>query len=354
MPTLSDPPSSTRAFAHGAHRGAIVLTALGTELAARVLSQLDESEVETLIQAMTRLGYVPADERDRVLQECETELSRFAGGLVGGAEYTRRLLEETVGPEKAARYFGGPAASAPSSRTLQEILRDTPVEALTALVAEEHPQTITLLVSQLPMEKAALFLTALPETLQGPVTARLVELEAPAPRALQHLARCLSEKLGGMPVGGDAQPAAGGPRHVADLLGRMRRSVENGLLHSLEQQSPALLQKVNRFRFTFEQLLEQENRTLQRVMREVDGATLPLVIKGLDDAQQELLYRNMSERAAERIREEVASLGPVRLRDVEAAQQTLVTTAKELEERGEVTLKTAAGAEEGGEEEAFV
>jgi flagellar motor switch protein FliG len=335
---------SEHAHTSGAYKGAVVLTALGMELSARVLSHLSEGEVDTLIQSMATLGYVPMRERDRVLQECEEDLHQHAGAVTGGPEYTRRFLEQAVGVEKAANLLERAMPGAPKPLTLATLLKETPPESLCALVADEHPQTIALLVSQLPLDRAGTFLQSLPEALQGPVTARLVQLETPAPRAIQHLERCLVDKLGG--AAGAGSGGSDGPRRVADILGRLRRSVENSLLSSLEKQSPDLLVQVNRHRFTFEQLLEQDDRTLQRVLRETDGSELPLVIKGLDDTQQEKLYRNMSERAAERLREDVANLAGVRLRDVELAQQGMVNAAKALQERGEVTLRRAGAVEE--------
>lgn len=328
---------STHAFSSDpATRGAILLTALGTELAARVLSCLNESEVEPLIQAMAKLGYVTAEEKEQVLQAGEQDLQRYANGLVAGPEYSRRLLEQAVGPEKAANILGRSVAPEQKVLTLESILSDTPPDALAVLVAEEHPQMIAVLVSQLPLDKAATVLTALPEAIQGNVTARLVQMETPSPRALHHLEQALVERVTMGTLNNEESP--GGPRRVADILGRMRRSVESLFFSSLEEESPDLARQVNQYRFTFENLMEENDRTLQRVMRDLDTSTLPLIIKGLTDEQVALVYRNMSERAAERIREEVDNLGPVRLRDVEAAQQTMVNVAKSLADRGEITL----------------
>lgn len=327
-----------------AHRGAIFLTALGTELAARVLSCLAEAEMELLIQAMSRLGHVSAEEKELVIEESEEDLRRFANGLTAGPEYSRRVLEQAVGPEKAANILGRSVTQEQKVFTLESILSDTPPEDLAVLIVDEHPQMIAVLVSQLPLDKAALVLTALPEAIQGNVTARLVQMETPSPRALRHLERALVEKVTMGSLSTDESP--GGPRRVADILGRMRRSVENIFFSSLEEESPDLARQVNRYRFTFENLMEESDRTLQRVMRDLDTSTLPLIIKGLTDEQVELVYRNMSERAAERIREEVGNLGPVRLRDVEAAQQTMVNVAKSLADRGEITLSIAASESE--------
>jgi flagellar motor switch protein FliG len=167
------------------------------------------------------------------------------------------------------------------------------------------------------------------------------------PLALQHLERCLVEKLQGEPVLEETEPDAG-PRRVADILGRMRRSLENLVLASLEQQSPGLARRVNRFRFTFENLLELEPRVLQRVLRDIEADTLRLAMQGMDPDQHEIILGNMSERAAARLKEELESGPPAQLGDVEAAQQTMVAVARSLQERGEVqfTIGVNAGSEE--------
>ena len=323
-----------------AYKGAVLLRALGTEVAASILSCLSEAEMETLMQAMASLGHVPGKERDRVLIESEEELRHYANGLSVGPEYTRQLIEQTVGPEKAANFLSGQREiEAVPALTLERIIKETLPETLASLISEEHPQMIAVLVSQLPLDKAATMLTALPSEVQTNVTARLVQLETPSPRALKHLEQALAAKLQMGIMDNKESPA--GPRRVADILSRMRRSVENVFLTSLEEEAPDLAREVQRYRFTFENLLEQESRVLQRILRDLDTNTLPLVIKGLAEDQIELIYGNMSERAAERIREEVDNLGAVRLRDVEAAQQKMVGLAKALAEKGEVTLVMA-------------
>jgi flagellar motor switch protein FliG len=176
-------------------------------------------------------------------------------------------------------------------------------------------------------------------------------MEAPAPIALQHLERCVLEKLRGEQSPEPGERGAG-PRRVAEILGRMRRSVETLVLSALEKHSPAIAEKVNRFRFSFENLLQLEGRVLQRVLRDVEADTLRVAMKGLDEEQQQIIFSNMSERAAARLKEELESTAPTRLRDVEGAQQAMVAVARALQESGEVQLPI--GESEGAEEEPVV
>ncbi len=346
MPTLAPSP--------GLHKSAVLLAALGTDVAARVLSHMKDTQVEVLIREMTGLGHVPAPKRDGVVEEFHERLGMDLGVSVGGLDYARSLLEQALGPERAGRILDEIVASPepdPDRPPLDAVLEETPPERLASLVVDEHPQLIALLMSQLPVEKAAVLLSALPSELQGNVTARLAQIEAPSPVALQHLERCITEKLRSDQSGGSAGGSEG-PRKVADILGRMRRSVEESLMAHLEQKSPELAQQVSQYRFTFEDLLNLDARGLQRILREIDADTLRIAMKGLDDERQQVIYTNMSERAANRLREDLENTGPTRLRDVEVAQQMMVATARALAEKGELQLNTGGAA--GGEEETFV
>jgi flagellar motor switch protein FliG len=322
----------------GLHKSAVLLVSLGPDLAAQVLSQMDERHVAHVIAEMTRLGRVDAGECHRVVEEFNSRLEAEAGGAEGGPEYARRVLEQAVGPERARQILGEASPDEPEPLSLAAILETTSPESLAALVADEHPQLIALLVGQLSVEPAAAMLAALPAEVQGPVAARLVEMETPAPIALEHLERYLADRLRGEKPVELLSPDAG-PRRVADILGRMRRSVENLVLASLEQQSPTLAQKVNQFRFTFENLLELESRVLQRVLRDVESDTLQTAMKGLDEVQQQVIYGNMSERAAARLKEDLENSGPTQLREVEAAHQKMVSVARGLQESGEIQLQ---------------
>jgi flagellar motor switch protein FliG len=336
-------------FNSGRYKGAVLLASLGPDLAARVLSHLDDRQVEVLIREMTQLGRVRAEERDLVLEEFGWRLEENAGASEGGVEVARRMLEQAVGPERASQMLREVAPEEAAPPSLSTILETTSPQSLAALLADEHPQVIALFVSQLSVKQAAAFLASLPNDVQAPVAARLAEMEAPAPIALQHLERCLGEKLQGVQAAASGQQGAG-PRRVADILGMMRRSMESLVLASLEQQAPALAQKVQQYRFTFENLLELESRSLQRVLRDVEADSLRLAMKGLTEDQQQVIFSNMSERAAERLKEELENSGPTPLREVEAAQQAMVAMARALQEGGEIQSRMGGGDDENEEE----
>lgn len=344
MTMLADLPKTS-----GVYKGAVFLAALGPEVAAKVLQHLDERQVESLIGGMARLGRIKAEERDAVLEEFLQRAQQDPGDEAG-MDFARLVLEQAVGADRAVQVLGEVMPVEPPPPSLMTVLENTAPDSLAALVADEHPQMIALLIGQLPVEKAAAVLASIPHGVQGEVAARLTEMEAPAPVALQHLERCLLEKLRGESEAIQEQIGAG-PRRLADILGRMRRSNEDAVMASLEAQSPHLAQKVNRFRISFEQILGLDARSLQRVLREVEGDVLRAAMKGLDEEQQATIYSNMSERAAARLREDLEMIGPIRLREVEAAQSRIVGIARGLQEAGELQISNGAGEEE---EEAVV
>jgi len=336
----------------GIYKSAVLLATLGADLAASVLSHMDEREVELLVREMARLGRIPAAERDRVLEEFRHRLMQDSGA-VGGVDMARQMLEQAMGAEKAREILGGLEPAQSAAPPLALLLEATTLDSLAALVADEHPQLVALLIGQLAVERAATVLAALPLEMRGEVAARLAEMEAPSSMAVEHLERYLLEKLNSRQSA--RREEVGGPKRVADILGRMRRSVETTVLEALEQQAPMIAQKVHQYRFSFEHVLKLEGRALQRVLRDVEADTLRLAMKGLDEEQQQIIYSNMSERAAERLREDLESTGPTRLRDVESAQQMMVEIARGLADSGEIQIALGGGGgEEEGEDDVFV
>jgi flagellar motor switch protein FliG len=336
---------------NGVFKSAVLLTALGADVAARILSHMDEGYVEILVHEMTRLRTIPPEERNAVLEEFQQRIANTdALPSLGGVEYARQVLQQALGPEKAGEILETLEPSGPSTLPLATILESTSPESLAALMADEHPQLIALLASQLRVDQAAALLAALPEEVQGPVAGRLAEIEPPTPTAMQHLERCLMEKLRGDQSGPAADPRSG-PRRVADILGQMRRSVENVVMGALQRSDPAIAEKVEQYRFSFDHLLQLEGRTLQRVLRDVEADTLRLAMKGMPQEQQDIIFQNMSERAAARLREDLEATGPTRVKDVEAAQQQMVVVARKLQETGEIQIQIGAGEDES---EAFV
>jgi flagellar motor switch protein FliG len=299
------------------------------------------------MEAMTRLGAVAPDERDSIVEEFERCIEDERGMLYGGINAAKQILESAVGPERASRFLEKVAPDMPREevQSFKRAIEGVPPASLAALLADEHPQVIALLATNLSLEGAAQFVAALPRPLQGPVAARLAQMEEPSPVAIERLTDHVLARLKTVQAT-IRDGATSGPRRVADILGRMRRSKEDAVVQDLERDAPDVAQKVNQYRITVEQIIGLDGRVLQRVLREVDGGMLPILMKGLDDMNREVVMSNMSERAADRLREELENQGPVKLRDIETAQHQFVNIAKDLAERGEIVLREEGAAEE--------
>ena len=352
----------------GLYKSAVLLASLGADLAAQVLSHMAEREVEVLVQEVARLDRVPTEDCERVLAELGSQPEGGIQGKLGGPEYARSMLERAVGPEKADRMLSELDQGPPA---LAAFLQNTPAESLAAVVADEAPQTIALLLWQLPVEEAAAVLSTLHPDVQGPVALRYAKMEAPTSVMLQHLEDCLLEKLhgdqkglgtehgaasrgrrGAHPAGTGRLPEQGreGPRQLADILGKMRQSLGNCIMAAVEDESPSLALVINQYRFTFGDILELEGRSLQRIFQDTEVDTLRLAMRGLAQDRWQTIFENISQRTANRLRDDLASMGPTRLREVEAAQLALVAIARKLHEAGEVHLPLGDGTEEGDED----
>lgn len=315
-------------------KAAIVLLAVGNETSRHLLQQLPEDEMETLGQEIAALGEVGPEETKQVLEEFLRLYQARSGSLQGGLDYAQRLMQEAFGPERAAelleRMTGG-TGSRPFS-----FMRQTDPEQLASFFQHEHPQTIALVLAYLRPEQAGAVLSALPPNLQGEVALRLALLDRASPEVLAEVEEALRLRFREVATG-DFQ-AAGGVEATAAILNRVDGSTEKNILEALEKADPALAEEVKRRLFVFDDLVNLDDRSIQRVIREVDPKELALALKGASESVRATILRNMSRRAAEMVKEEMEYMGPVRLRDVENAQAQIVAVVRRLEEAGEVII----------------
>jgi flagellar motor switch protein FliG len=340
VPVQSDP--------SGAFKGAILLAGIGRDQAARILSFLPDDQVQQIAHEFSRLNHVSADQIHEVAREFEVRLEQLAGSVTAGPDFARQMLERAVGLEKAIEILGVEEMEN-ETPSLAAIVDKTSPDSIAAVIVDEHPQIIALLLDRLDADRAASVLSALPPEIQGQVTARLARTETPSHIAVAHLEKRLFDKL--KATGSQVESGTSGPQRVADILGRMQRSSESFVLNSLQEESPQIAEEVNQYRFGIEHFLELDDRTIQRVLREVEHDKMVLIMKGLETERHDAILKNMSERGAARLSEDLAAMGPARLRDVESAQRELVAAARRLEEEGEISLRTASGGGSNDEEE---
>ncbi len=328
----------------GRQKAAVFLVSLGTDVSAEIFKHLREDEIEQLTFEIARLDKVEAEDKDRVLMEFQ-ELMMAQGFISsGGIDYAREVLERALGTQKAIDIVNRLTSSL-QVRPFDFIRRTDPSHLLN-FIQGEHPQTIALILSYLDPNKAALILSGLNHQIQADVARRIATMDRTSPDVLREVERVLERKLS--TLASEDYTSAGGIDAIVEVLNQVDRGTEKIIIEALEEEDPELAEEIKKRMFIFEDIVLLDDRSIQKVLREVDTQDLAKALKGVDAEVQEKIYRNMSKRAATLLREDMDFMGPIRLRDVEEAQQKIVNIIRKLEESGEIIVARA------GEEELVV
>jgi len=329
----------------GKEKAAVLLMMLGPELSALVLKHLDDALIELLTKEIASKSKVASVVADSVLEEF-SQLSIARDYLArGGPEFAREILERALGVQKALDILKRLAAS--SQPRPFDFARKTQPSQLLSVIQNEHPQTLALIMSYLDPAQAAQLLAFLAPETQAEVAARMALMDRASPDAVRDVEKMLERKLSSFVAQEYAQ--VGGIQSVVDVLNRVDRATEKSILESMERNDPQLAEEIKKRLFVFEDIVLLDDRSVQRVLREVDyDKELPLALKAASIEVKAKIFRNMSKRAAEMLQESIQFLGPVRLRDVEQAQQSIVNIIRRLEEEGEIVIAR------GGEDEVFI
>ncbi|TCL66540.1 flagellar motor switch protein FliG [Hydrogenispora ethanolica] len=318
----------------GKQKAAILLLSLGTDVSARVMKHLREDEIEELSLEIANLRRVPNDLKDKVLEEFHQIYLAQEYILSGGVENARELLEKAVGPQKADEIMYKLTASL-AIRPF-DFARKTEPGQLLNFIQNEHPQTIALVMAYLSPEQAGIILSALPPQQQVEVAKRIATMDRTSPEVIREIEVVLEKKLSSFVM--QDFSIAGGLESVVTILNRVDRGTEKTILETLAEENPDLADEIKRRMFVFEDIVMLDNRSVQRFLREVDTKDLSLALKTASDEVKDLVFRNMSKRAVEILKEDMNMLGPVRLRDVEDAQQRIVNVVRQLEDSGELVI----------------
>lgn len=314
---------------------AALLVMMGPENAALVLRQFPPREVEAISREMVRFTLITPEQQQALLQELTPVILTAAASVCAGVEAARATLEKALGAFKASDILGRIAPGRPVPAAMQDLTEMDP-RHVTNLIRDEHPQTIAFVISHLPPEKAAQVLNLLRPEQRDKVIERLATL-APTPvEVTEKVAEVINAKLGVKQT--RALTQTGGVTPAADILNAMDKETSRALLASLEERNPELCQAIRKKMFTFEDLRRLDNQAIQRILREIEMRDLVLALKKASEPLTQLLLSNISRRAAETIREELAFLGHVKLRDIEAAQFRIIDVVRKLEAEGEIDL----------------
>lgn len=330
----------------GARKAAVLMAALGSERAANVLQRMREEEVESLSMELARLSNIGADTTDSILGELALGSGAAGTGVSGGVDYAREVIERALGPERAAELLGR-LSSASESRPF-EFLRRVAPERVAALLRNESPQTIALVLASLHTGQAAGVLAHLPERQQPEIALRIARMGETAAQVIHQVEDVLRHKLGATVE--HEYASSGGAKALAGILNHADRSLERNVLENLASADRGLAEEVRGMLFVFEDIVKLDERAIQQVLREVDQKDLVLALRGADESVKEVLLANMSERGAAMLKEEMEIQQPQRKRDVDEAQSRVVMVVRRLEEAGTIVIAGADDGEEGGGE----
>lgn len=318
----------------GRQKAAILLVSLGAEASAEVFKHLRQDEIDELTLEIAGIGHVPQDRKQAVVEEFyETALAQDYIAE-GGLQYARSILEKALGGDRANDVMARLSGSIQVSPF--EFLRRTDAGQILNVIANEHPQTVALVMAYLPPDTAAQVVSALPDELQAEVAMRIALMDRTAPEVIREIERVLERKLSSV-INQDFT-SAGGLRSLVDLLNQVDRATERTILETLDEQNPELADEVRRMMFLFEDITVLDDRSIQQVLREVDTKELAVALRGTSDEVQNTIYSNMSERAAAIIKEDLEFMGPVRVKQVEEAQQKIVAVIRRLEDAGQIVI----------------
>lgn len=326
----------------GKKKAAILLISLGQETAANIFKKLKEEELEVLTLEIANQKKVTPEQKQMVISEFYQMCKAKEYISEGGLDYARTVLEKAVGLESALSVIN----KLTSSLQIRpfDCVRNTDPSQLLNLIQNEHPQTIALVLAYLRPEQAAAILSALPNDVQYDVARRIATMDRTSPDIIRDVEKVLERKISSS-LGSQDFTIAGGVEAIVELLNRSDRTTERSIIENLESQDPELAEEIRKLMFVFEDITLLDDRSLQMVLREVENKDLSLALKGVPAEVANKIFKNMSKRAADMLREEIEFMGPVRIRDVEEAQQKIVNIIRKLEDSGEIIVSRGKGDE---------
>ncbi len=320
-------------------KAAILLMALRAETASKVLKLLDPDLIEELTREIAQLDMVDQSTRGKVIDEFYHLALARQYVEVGGIGYAKTLLQKALNPDEARRIL-----SVIEHQVYQQpfaFLQKTDSENLLTFIQDEHPQTIALVLAHMPSSKSAEILMGLSTSKQLEVVSRVANMEQTNPEVIKEVEKGLEMRLSG--IVSQRLMKVGGVESVAEMLNLSDRSTEKAIMEALESEDPDLVEQIRRLMFVFEDILLVNDKGIQSVLKEVDNDELALALKTASDELKEKIFGNMSERAATLIKEDMEYMGPVRLKDVETAQQKIVDVVRRLEDAGEIIISGRGG-----------
>ncbi|WP_090668729.1 flagellar motor switch protein FliG [Paenibacillus tianmuensis] len=323
----------------GRQKAAILLISLGPEVSAQIFKHLRDEEIEQLTLEIANVRKVDNAEKEAILAEFHQICLAQEFISQGGITYAKEILEKALGSQKALDIINRLTATL-QVRPFDFARKADPAQILN-FIQNENSQTIALVLAYLQPEQASIILSSLPQEKQADVAKRVALMDSTSPEVISQVERVLEQKLSATVT--QDYTNAGGISAVVQILNGVDRGTERTILDSLEIQDPELAEEIKKRMFVFEDIVNIDNRSIQRIIRDIENADLQLALKVASEEVREAIFKNMSKRMAESFREEMEFMGPVRLRDVEEAQTRIVATIRRLEEAGEIIIARGGG-----------
>jgi len=338
------PPKEKEKVLTGPDKAAIVLYSLGEEAASEVMKYMEHDDVREISKSMTQMQSIASTVMDQMLDEFYDRVSNEEGVIVTIEEdYIKNIISNVLGEKTADRILESISLQEDSSYI--EIFRNLDIRVLAEFIKNEHPQTISLVLSQLLPEEAGDVLTSLPEALQTDVIERMANLENVPPEVLRDVANVLETEIKSAQT---TTRKIGGVKSISEILNSMDRQMSSGILSRIEENDPEMAEEIRQNMFIFEDILKIEDRGIQEILKEISTDILARAMKTSGEGIQDKIFKNMSERAAEMLKEDIDDMGPTRLAEIEKAQNEIVKVALKLADEGKIFISG------GKEEDVFV
>ena len=324
----------------GSEKAAAFLLSLGEEYSAKLFEKMSEDEILEISQTMANLGKVSSGVVEKIFLDFAEQMSS-TGSLIGSYDSTERLLRNVLGDDKVGAIME--EIRGPAGRTMWDKLGNVNEEVLANYFKNEHPQTVSVVLSKVKSDHAARVLSHLPESFALEVINRMLKLEAVQKEVLDDVERTLREEFMTTLARTSRRDSH---EMMAEIFNSMDRTKETKFMEMLDEKNKDAAEKIRSLMFTFEDLLRVDPAGVQTILRNIQKEKLPIALKGASDAIKDLFFGNMSERASKIMKEDMASMGPVRLKDVEEAQQHIVSVTKGLADKEEIMISEGGGEDE--------
>jgi len=325
----------------GLRKAAILMVMIGDEASGSILRELDEEEVQEISKEIARVQTLTPEEAEGVLEEFYQMTVARDYMVKGGLDYARKILNTAFGPDHAKRMLDRLMKTLGNETLSFDALQKTDPQQLAKFIHSEHPQTIALILSHLNSSQAAGLVASLPSEMRADVAVRMANLDQISPDVITKIASVIGLKL--KALGEMSRESYGGVNAVAEMFNRLDSTVSRDILDGMEKTSPQLVENIRHLMFVFEDLLLLDVNAIKEVLAKVDRKILTVALKGTSDKMKTHMLQAMSQRGADMLREDMDAMGPIKIKEVEGAQQQIIAVVQQLEAEGVVSLKGAAG-----------